>query len=86
MPWKMSSNVSKIPLINHSISNTDVEKLVFPLMAENIMEIFLSNQNNDTVIPYYDERLYKANETRAKEGDIIIISFIPPVCKNVIVK
>lgn len=86
MSWKMSSNVSKIPLKNHSISNSDAGKLVFPLMAENIMEIFLSNQNNNTIIPYYDERLYNANETRAKEGDIITMSFIPSVCKNVLVK
>ncbi len=86
MPWKMAEHVRNIPIINQTISDIDAKNLLFPIMAENIMEIYLENDIDNTVIPYTDNRLLKAIDARAKKGDSIIISFIPKTCSNILLK
>ena len=86
MPWKMAEHVKKIPIIKQGISDIDVKNLLFPMMAVNIMEIYLENVIHNTIIPYSDNRLLKAIDVSAKEGDSITISFIPKICNNVLVK
>lgn len=83
--WKIAKHVTHIPFVDQQISDEDAAKIMFPLMTQNLFDIFLGNKHEKTYITYLDNRFCKANEQRAKEEDRITISFIPKSCSNVAV-
>lgn len=84
--WRISEHVTQVPIQESKIREEDAKKIVFPLMAENILEIYLTNPIENITIPYYDKRLSNAQNVAAKKGDSIIISLVPRTCSNVRVK
>ncbi len=83
--WEIAKNVANIPFNYKRISDDDAKKIVFPLIAQKIIDIYLYNKKDKSRITYIDDRIRNANEKRAKEGDEITISFIPKSINNIIV-
>lgn len=71
----MMEYIERVSVINSNIVNKDLEKLIFPIMIEEIYDIRLVNITTKKELTYKDDAFSDASNVIANKGDIIYISF-----------
>ncbi len=72
----MLQYIEKVPILHYSIKETDLEKIKFPAITEEILDIRLENKETGEVLTYKDNVFAGAENVKAKKEEIIYIKYI----------
>jgi hypothetical protein len=80
---KMLIHIRKVPVEKYSVEKDELDKIKFPAMTEEILDIYIEDEETGTVLTYKDDVFADAKNEKASKSQVIYITFIMQTLEHI---